>query len=82
MSNKEIISEALNLPLADRLFIVNKLVESFNPMNSKVEKNWIDEVNNRKKLLAAGKLETVSYKEFFGKDRIFKVSQALSDGYR
>ena len=68
MSNKEIISEALNLPLADRLFIVNKLVESFNPMNSKVEKNWIDEVNNRKKLLEAGKLETVSYKEFFGED--------------
>ncbi len=68
MSKKEIISKALNLPLPDRLFIVNKLVESFNPMNSKVEKNWIDEVNNRKKLLEAGKLETVSYKEFFGED--------------
>ena len=39
MSNKEIISEALNLPLADRLFIVNTLVESFNPMDSDVEKN-------------------------------------------
>lgn len=68
MSNKEIISEALNLPLADRLFIVNKLVESFNPMNSEVEKNWIEEVNDRKKLLEAGKLETVSYKEFFGEN--------------
>ncbi len=68
MSKKEIISKVLNLPLPDRLFIVNKLVESFNPMNSKVEKNWIDEVNNRKKLLEAGKLETVSYKEFFGED--------------
>jgi hypothetical protein len=65
MSNKEIILEALNLPLADRLFIVNKLVESFNPMDTEVEKKWIDEVSNRKKLLETGKLETISYSEFF-----------------
>jgi len=65
MSNTEIIVEALNLPLADRLFIVNKLVESFNPMNSEIEKKWIDEVSNRKKLLEIGKLETISYSEFF-----------------
>jgi len=65
MSNKEIIFEALNLPLADRLFIVNRLVESFNPMDAEVEKKWIDEVSNRKKLLKTGKLETISYSEFF-----------------
>lgn len=65
MSNKEIIFEALNLPLADRLFIVNQLVESFNPMEKEVEKKWIDEVSNRKRLLEAGKLETISYSEFF-----------------
>jgi hypothetical protein len=65
MSNTEIIVEALNLPLADRLFIVNKLVESFNPMNTVIEKKWLDEVSNRKKLLELGKLETISYSEFF-----------------
>jgi len=65
MSNKEIIFEALNLPLADRLFIVNRLVESFNPMDAEVEKKWIDEVSNRNKLLKTGKLETISYSEFF-----------------
>ena len=68
MSNKEIISQVLTLPLDDRLFIVNKLVESFNPMDSEVEKKWLDEVVNRKKLLDAGKLETVSYSEFFGEN--------------
>ena len=68
MSNKEIISEALNLPLADRLFIVNTLVESFNPMDSDVEKEWLEEVSERKKLLDAGQLETISYNEFFGEN--------------
>lgn len=65
MSNKEILFEALNLPLADRLFIVNQLVESFNPMKKEVEKKWIDEISNRKKLLEAGQLETISYSDFF-----------------
>jgi len=68
MSNKEIISQALTLPLADRLFIVNQIVESFNPMNSDIEKKWINEVKERKELLEVGKLETVSYKDFFNEN--------------
>ncbi len=68
MSNQEIISQTLTLPLADRLFIVNQIVESINPMDNKIEKQWIEEVKSRHKLLEIGKLETVSYKEFFGED--------------
>ena len=68
MSNQEIISQVITLPLDDRLFIINKVIESFNPMNQEVEQQWIDEVTNRKKLLEAGKLETISYNEFFGED--------------
>lgn len=75
MSNKEIISQALTLPLADRLFIVNQIVESFNPMNSDIEKKWINEVKERKELLEVGKLETVSYKDFFNENWVFKISQ-------
>jgi hypothetical protein len=68
MSNQEIISQTLTLPLADRLFIVNQIVESINPMDNKIENQWIEEVKAREKLLEIGKLETVSYKEFFGED--------------
>ncbi len=68
MSNQEIISEALNLPLADRLFIVNKLVESFNPMNVELEKKWLDEVHKRKKLLKSGEIKTLSYQKFFSEN--------------
>ena len=65
MSNQEIISQALNLPLADRLLIVNELVESFNPMNPNVEEQWKAELLRREKLLKSGELKTVSYEEFF-----------------
>jgi hypothetical protein len=54
MSNKEIISEALNLPIADRLFIVNRLVESFNPMDKDMEKIWLDEVSKRVETIMKG----------------------------
>jgi len=68
MSNQEIISQALNLPLADRLLIVNELVESFNPMNPNVEEQWKAELLKREKLLKSGELKTISYEEFFGED--------------
>ena len=66
MSNTEIISEALNLPLAERLLIVNTLVESFNTMDKDVEKAWLEEVEKRKVQLQNNEIETISYKEFFG----------------
>ncbi len=68
MSNKEIISEALNLPLADRLFIVNKLIESFNPMDESIQKKWLKEIDDRQALFEKGELETLSYSEFFDED--------------
>jgi len=68
LSNQEIISQALNLPLADRLLIVNELVESFNPMNPNVEEQWKAELLKREKLLKSGEIKTVSYEEFFGED--------------
>lgn len=50
MSNTEILSEALNLPLTERLFIVNKLIESFNKMDSDIEKFWMQLSFNLKAL--------------------------------
>ena len=66
MSYSEIVSEALELPLTDRLQIVNELVESFNPMEHDVEKRWEEELMERDVLFKAGKLKTVSYEEVFG----------------
>lgn len=68
MSNTEIISEALNLPLSERLYIVNKLVESFNPMDANIKKEWRSELTDRTELLEERKIETISYEKFFGED--------------
>ncbi|MEA2029546.1 MAG: addiction module protein [Campylobacterota bacterium] len=65
MSNNQIVSEALSLPLADRLYIVNQIIESFNPINPQVEPKWKEELKSRQKLLKSGKAQTLSYQEFF-----------------
>jgi len=66
MSNTEIITEALNLPLAERLLIVNTLVESYNSMDSDIETEWIKEVKKRQRQLDNNEVETLSYQDFFG----------------
>ncbi len=66
MSYTEIVSEALELPLSDRLQIVNELVESFNPMKPDVEEKWEEELMERHRLFESGKIQTVSYEEVFG----------------
>lgn len=38
-------------------------------MDAEIEKRWREEVSNRKKLLEEGKLETLSYEEFFNEGR-------------
>lgn len=68
MSHQELVSEALNLPLSERLMMVNTLVESFNPMPEEVATQWKEELRNREKSLNAGKSKTISYDEFFGED--------------
>ena len=66
MSHQELVSEALNLPLTERLMMVNTLVESFNPMQEEVASQWKEELGNRGKSLNAGTSKTISYDEFFG----------------
>ena len=66
MSHQELVSEALNLPLSERLMMVNTLVESFNPMQEEVALEWKEELKHREKSLHTEDSKTISYDEFFG----------------
>lgn len=65
MSVNEIITSVLELPIDERVIITDILTQSINSVNNEVEKCWIDEVNDRLRLLETGELETISSKEFF-----------------
>ena len=67
MSKNDILKSALNLPIEDRIKLVETLLESYNSFdNSSIEKAWIDEVIKRAENLDTS--DTLSYKDFFNQN--------------
>ena len=65
MSKNDVLETALNLPIEERILLVESLLESYNSFDEGIEKEWLSEVKNREALLDKGELETISYDEFF-----------------
>ena len=64
MSKNDILEGALNLPIEDRIKLVETLLERYNSFdNSSIEKAWIAEVTKRAENLDTS--DTLSYEEFF-----------------
>lgn len=64
MSKNDILEGALNLPIEDRIKLVETLLESYNSFdNDSIEKAWVDEVTRRAKNFDDS--DTLSYEEFF-----------------
>lgn len=64
MSKNDILESALNLPIEDRIKLVETLLESYNSFdNDSIEKAWLDEVTKRAENLDTS--DTLSYKDFF-----------------
>ena len=67
MSKNDILKSALNLPIEDRIKLVETLLESYNSFdNSSIEKAWIAEVTKRAENLDTS--DTLSYKDFFNQN--------------
>ena len=64
MSKNDILEGALNLPIEDRIKLVETLLESYNSFdNDSIEKAWLEEVTKRAENLDNS--DTLSYEEFF-----------------
>ncbi len=64
MSKNDILEGALNLPIEDRIKLVETLLESYNSFdNDSIEKAWLEEVTKRTENLDNS--DTLSYEEFF-----------------
>ena len=64
MSKNDILESALNLPIEDRIKLVETLLENYNSFdNNSIEKTQIDEVTKRAENFDDS--DTLSYEEFF-----------------
>lgn len=67
MKIKDLIDEAEALPVEERALVVDSLLRSLNPPESKIDEKWAAVAQQRLKEVRSGAVETVSGEDVFAK---------------
>lgn len=59
MNTKELIEQAIALPVEERALVVDSLLRSLNPPQSEIDAQWATEAKHRLSELRSGKIEAV-----------------------
>ena len=70
LPTKELISEVLQLKPAERFIVIEALIKSLDVPDPEIEEAWALEAEKRLKAYKAGKLETISFEDIFGKNTV------------
>jgi len=65
MKAKDLITEAMSLPVEERLVVIDTLLKSLNPVESGSDIKWVQASQNRLKDIRSGKVATASADEVF-----------------
>ena len=65
MKTKELIAEAISLPVEERALVVDSLLRTLNPPESAIDKKWAAVAKQRLKELKTGKVAAVPGDEVF-----------------
>ncbi|MBL1262404.1 addiction module protein [Candidatus Methylomicrobium oryzae] len=67
MKTKELIAEAVSLPVEERALLVDCLLSSLNTPEQGVDENWVTVAKNRLQELKSGEIKAISSEEVFKK---------------
>ncbi len=67
MKTKELITEIISLPIDDRVVVVDSILKSLNPPESKIDKKYIAIAKKRLSELRSGEVKGVPGEEVFNK---------------
>ncbi len=65
MNTKELIEQAMALPVEERALVVDSLLRSLNPPQSEIDVRWATEAKRRLSELRSGKVTAVSGEAVF-----------------
>jgi len=67
MKTKDLIAEALSLPVEERAIFVDSLLKSLNPLESEIDKKWASVAKRRLEELRSGEVKAIPAEEVFKK---------------
>lgn len=67
MTTKQLIDEAVSLPVEKRAFVVDSLLRSLNQPESEIDKKWATEANRRLAELRSGQVRAIPADKVFAK---------------
>jgi len=70
LSKQELIEEILSLPIEDRAYIIDSLTKSMTPIDTEIDRKWLEVSKKRLNDLRTGKVIGVPGDEVF--DNIWK----------
>jgi putative addiction module component (TIGR02574 family) len=70
---KQLIDEAVSLPVEERALVVDSLLRSLNQPKSEIDKIWAKEARRRLEELRSGRVKAIPGEEVFKK--VWKVSK-------
>lgn len=67
MKTKDLIAEAVSLPVEERAIVVDSLLKSLNPPETDIDKKWSEVAKKRLSEIRSGSVKTVPGDEVFNK---------------
>ena len=67
MNTKQLIDEAVSLPVEERAMVVDSLLRSLNQPESEIDRQWAKEAKRRLDELRSGRVDAIPGKEVFKK---------------
>ena len=67
MNTKQLIDEAVSLPVEERALVVDSLLRSLNQPESEIDKKWANEAKRRLAELRSGSIEAIPGENVFRK---------------
>lgn len=69
MNAKQLIDEAVSLPVEERALVVDSLLKSFSLSSADIDEQWLAVARNRLKEMRAGDIKPVSGEDVFSRVR-------------
>ena len=76
---RQVYDKTIDLPINEKIYLVDKLLADISPIDPIIEKEWILESEKRLKEYRQGKVKSISGDEVFNKITLLSHGEVVND---